>query len=44
MVLVPTCFAGTGLRSRYPITSHHQLALYPARPDLRAVRHRIRPP
>jgi len=36
-VLVPGGFAGKGLLSRYPITSHEQLALYPARPDLRAV-------
>jgi endonuclease/exonuclease/phosphatase (EEP) superfamily protein YafD len=35
-VLFPTGFAGKGLLTRYPIVNFQQLALYPARPDLRA--------
>jgi endonuclease/exonuclease/phosphatase (EEP) superfamily protein YafD len=36
-VLHPTGFPGKGLLSRFPIRAHDQLALYPERPDLRAV-------
>jgi vancomycin resistance protein VanJ len=36
-VLVPTGFTGKGLLSRHPIVHHEYLALYPERPDLRAV-------
>jgi len=35
-VLTPTGFTGKGLLSRYPLLSHEQLELYPARPDVRA--------
>src|ERR1700738_4192170 len=33
-VLIPDGFAGKAVPSRFPVLSHAQLALYPARPDL----------